>query len=115
MVEPAAGSGRHPEDRDAGVEEDARGRAEPHWHQQRGRPKDCHGGGGAEGGNEDFQLSKTVPSIILASKPPWQGFIFAALPSDEQVARKNWAAANSPFLAVHFDDSRLSLVRHLCR
>ena len=80
VVEPAAGSGRHPEDRDAGVEEDARGRAEPHWHQQRGRPKDCHGGGGAEGGNEDFQLSKTVPSIILASNPPWQGFIFAALP-----------------------------------
>ena len=50
VVEPAAGSGRHPEGRDAEVElgGDARGRAEQ---QQRGRPQDCHGGGGEEGGD----------------------------------------------------------------
>ena len=75
MVEPAAGSGRHPEDRDAGVEEDARGRAEPHWHQQRGRPKDCHGGGGEEGGDANFGSSQSIASIIPPSKPQWQRFI----------------------------------------
>ena len=84
MVEPAAGSGRHPEGRDAGVEVgwDARGGAQPHWHQQRGRPKDCHGGGGEEGGDANFGSSQSIASIIPPSKPQWQRFI-PAMPVSE--------------------------------
>ena len=74
VVEPAAGSGRHPEGRDAGVEVggDARGGAEQ---QQRGRPQDCHGGGGEEGGDGHFRSSQSIPSIIPQFKPQWQHFI----------------------------------------